>query len=287
LALSGFRVCFTAVFAPDGRAGRFLLAATFMKLFGFFDIPAPWTWANWQRVLTDPVFVTSLLNTLVVGMGAALIAVFLFSIIAYMTVKSKFAARPVLDFISWLPITLPGILVGIGLLWLFLGNPLFRPFYGTVTLLIIASVISGMPLGTQIIKTNLVQIGSDMEEASLIAGANWWATYRRIVLAPMMPILVLVGVMNFISAARDQSRGAACDAQQPNPCASATGFHGRRTVRESGCSRDFGGAVKYRRYFVNATSGIAAEKSRRVTSVLLPSCSQKSAQSAFSVIRET
>jgi iron(III) transport system permease protein len=94
------------------------------------------------------------------------------------------------------------------LLWLFLGNALFRPFYGTVTLLIIASMISGMPLGTQIIKTNLVQIGSDMEEASLIAGANWWATYRRIVLALMMPILVLVGVMNFISAARDISHVA-------------------------------------------------------------------------------
>lgn len=186
----------------------FLLAATFMKLFGFFDIPAPWTLANWQRVLTDPVFITSLLNTLVVGVGAGLIAVFLFSIIAYMTVKSKFAARPVLDFISWLPITLPGILVGIGLLWLFLGNALFRPFYGTVTLLIIASVISGMPLGTQIIKSNLVQIGPDMEEASLIAGATWWATYRRIVLALMMPILVLVGIMNFISAARDISHVA-------------------------------------------------------------------------------
>jgi len=53
-----------------------------------------------------------------------------------------------------------------------------------------------------------VQIGSDMEEASLIAGANWWATYRRITLALMMPILVLVGVMNFILAARDISHVA-------------------------------------------------------------------------------
>ena len=181
----------------------FLLTATFMKLFGFFNIAAPWTWTNWERVLTDPIFIKSLLNTVVVGAGAGLIAVFLFSLIAYMSVKSEMAFHSMLDFISWLPITLPGILVGVGLLWLFLGTPLFRPFYGTVTLLIIASVISSMPLGTQIIKSNLIQIGSDMEEASLTAGASWWTTYRRIVLPLMTPILVLVGVVSFISAARD------------------------------------------------------------------------------------
>jgi iron(III) transport system permease protein len=110
-----------------------------------------------------------------------------------------------LDLVSWLPITLPGILVGIGLMWLFLGTPIFRPFYGTIALLILATVISGMPLGTQVIKSNLLQIGADMEEASLAAGANWWMTYRRIVLPLMTPVLVTVGIVNFIAAARDIS----------------------------------------------------------------------------------
>jgi iron(III) transport system permease protein len=183
----------------------FLLIGTFMKLFGFFNITAPWTWANWHRVLVDEVFFRSLVNTLIMGTGAGLVGVFLFSLIAYMTVKTKFPSRGLLDLFSWLPITLPGILVGIGLLWLFLGSPVFRPLYGSIALLIIATVISSMPLGTQIIKSNLVQIGDDMEEASLAAGARWATTYRRIVLPLMMPVLLLVGVVNFISAARDIS----------------------------------------------------------------------------------
>jgi iron(III) transport system permease protein len=62
-----------------------------------------------------------------------------------------------------------------------------------------------MPLGTQIIKSNLVQIGSDMEEASLVSGASWSLTYRRIVLPLMTPVLVLVGVVNLVTAARDIS----------------------------------------------------------------------------------
>jgi iron(III) transport system permease protein len=183
----------------------FLLMGTLMKLFGFFHIRDPWTLANWLRVLGDQIFVRSLVNTLIMGAGAAIVAVALFSLIAYMTARSRFAGKWLLDLVSWLPITLPGILVGIGLLWVFLGTPIFRPFYGTLVLLIIATVISSMPLGTQVIKSNLVQIGSDMEEASLAAGANWWLTYRRIVLPLMTPVLVTVAIINFIAAARDIS----------------------------------------------------------------------------------
>ena len=44
-----------------------------------------------------------------------------------------------------------------------------------------------MPLGVQIIKSGLMQLGGELEEASRIAGASWWTTYRRIVLRLMAP----------------------------------------------------------------------------------------------------
>jgi iron(III) transport system permease protein len=183
----------------------FLLMGTMMKLFGFFHVNEPWTLANWLRVLDDPIFIRSLFNTLIMGTGAAIGGIVLFSLIAYLTVRSNFPGKALLDLVSWLPITLPGILVGIGLMWLFLGTPIFRPFYGSIVLLIIATMISGMPLGTQVIKSNLVQIGAELEDASLAAGASWWMTYRRIVLPLMTPVLVIVGIVNFIAAARDIS----------------------------------------------------------------------------------
>jgi iron(III) transport system permease protein len=186
----------------------FLLLGTFMKLFGFFHIKDPWTLANWERVFDDPVFLISLKNTILMGLGASLLSVFLFSLIAYIVVRSKFGARALVDFVSWLPIALPGILVGIGLLWLFLGNQVLRPLYGSVTLLVIATVISSMPLGTQIIKSTMIQIGAELEEASRVVGASWWYTYRTIVLPIMIPVLLLVGIINFISAARDISHVA-------------------------------------------------------------------------------
>ena len=45
----------------------FMLIATFMKVFGVFDLPDPWTIGNWQRVLGDRTLIRSLTNTLVIA----------------------------------------------------------------------------------------------------------------------------------------------------------------------------------------------------------------------------
>ena len=181
----------------------FALLGTFMKLFGFFHVPDPWTLANWQNVLGDDLFLRSLQNTLVLSVGTAVAAVLVHSLIAYVIVRTTYAGRRVLDFVSWLPFTVPGIILGLALLWLFLGVGFLRPLYGTTTLLVIAGVIAGMPLGVQIIRSGLLQLGAELEEASRIAGAGWWATYRRIVLRLMAPTLLAVGMITFVGAARN------------------------------------------------------------------------------------
>jgi iron(III) transport system permease protein len=183
----------------------FLLTGTFMSLFGFFHIEKAWTVENWTRVLHDPLFLSSLRNTLVMASGAAVMAVGLFSLVAYIIVKTKFTWKMVLDFICWIPSAVPGILFSMGLLSLFLSSMLFRPLYGSVWLLILATVISSTTLGTQIIKGNLLQLGSELEEASRALGASWATTYRRIVVPLIFPTLLMVGVVNFIHAARDIS----------------------------------------------------------------------------------
>ncbi len=186
----------------------FALLGTFMRLFGFFSIADPWTLDNWKTVLGDDQFLGSLRNTLVLAVGTAAVTVVVHSLIAYIAVRTRYAGRRLLDFISWLPFTVPGIILGLALLWLFLGVNFLRPLYGTTALLIIAGVISGMPLGVQVIKSGLMQLGGELEEASRIAGASWWTTYRRIVLRLMAPTLMAVAMITFVGAARNISNFA-------------------------------------------------------------------------------
>lgn len=183
----------------------FLIIGTFMKLFGFFNVSEPWTTMHWRSVIGDPVFIRSTFNTVFLAGGTALANMVIFTVIAYVVVRSRFVARMILDYVSWLPVTLPGIILGVGLLSLFLGTAVLRPLYGTIFILVTATVISTMTSGVQISKSNLVQLGNDLEEAARVSGGSWWQAFRRVILPLILPTLLLVGALGFISAARNVS----------------------------------------------------------------------------------
>ena len=183
----------------------FLAMGTFMRLFGFFELPQPWTLNQWHTILSDPLFLGALRNTLLLSFGAAFLSVVFFSIVAYITVRTHFWGRAAIDLLSWIPWALPGIILGLGYLWFFLGTPILKPLYGTMVALILVSAFGHMTLSVQVIKSNMLQLGFDLEEASWIAGGSWFYTLRHIVLPIMIPALLLVGIMNFIAAARSIS----------------------------------------------------------------------------------
>ncbi|TMC56835.1 MAG: iron ABC transporter permease [Chloroflexi bacterium] len=198
-ALSGFVLLVTVV------PVTFLLMGTFMRLFGFFSLGNPWTLKHWITVLHDPLFLSSIQNTLIIGLSTALLSVALYSAVAYVIVRVRFFAAGALDFLSWLPFTLPGVLLSLGYLWMFLGLPMFRPLYGSHLVLILALMLGGITLGVQLSKTTLLQLGSELEEASRVAGGSWLLTYRRVVLPLLGPVLLTVGILSFVQTSRNVS----------------------------------------------------------------------------------
>lgn len=182
-----------------------VLGGSFMVRFGFFNLPRTWTLEYWHMAFTDPRLLLALKNTLIIAGSAAVVGAILFSLIAYILVRTKLPGRSILDSICWIPSAIPGVLSGLGLLWMFLGTPIFRPLYGTLFLLMIASMMGGVTLSTQILKSNFIQLGKELEEASRMSGAGFWRTYFRIVLPLMAQTMVLIGVLKFLFAARSAS----------------------------------------------------------------------------------
>jgi iron(III) transport system permease protein len=185
-----------------------VLVGTFMSVFGYFDIPEPWTLAKWQTVLGNSVFRLALVNSLIISSGTALLAMAACALLAYIVVRTRYFARGLLDFLVWLPSALPGIVLGLGYLWLFLATPFLRPVYGTTFILILVAALGSITLATQTLKTNLLQLGAELEEAAATSGASWWYTLRRVVLPLIAPALAVVGVLAFSSSARATSHVA-------------------------------------------------------------------------------
>jgi iron(III) transport system permease protein len=182
-----------------------VLGGSFMTRFGFFNLPKTWTLEYWKMALSDQRILHGLQNTVITAGSAALFGMIFFSLVGYVLVRTKLPGRSILDSICWLPSAIPGVLAGLGLLWMFLGTPFFRPFYGTIVLLVIASVLGGITLSTQILKANFIQLGKELEEASRMSGAGFWRTYVRVVLPLMAQTMVLVGVIKFMFAAQQTS----------------------------------------------------------------------------------
>ena len=178
----------------------FLIIGSFMRRYGFFNISNPFTLAHWQNLLGDPLFIGSLKNSLIIASTCALLGILIYSIVGYLLASRKLVAPAALEFFCWLPWVVPGILMSLGLLWIFLATPLRGILYGTVWGIALALTINDSPVSTQAFKSGFMQLGPDLEESARVSGASWRYTYLRILLPLVAPIAVTVGMLNFGSA---------------------------------------------------------------------------------------
>lgn len=197
--------CFLIFAGSMAAPLAFLVLGSFMRRYGFFGIPNAYTATHWQEVLKDPVFLSSALNSLVIATATAFLVVLLYSGIAYFIVRGGQVTGRFVDLLVWLPWALPGILMGLGLLWLFLSTPLRAVLYGTLGGIVVALVIKDSPLSTQLFKAAYAQIAREMEESARICGASWLRTYWRVYLPLLAPTAITVWLLSFVSAFRDIS----------------------------------------------------------------------------------
>jgi iron(III) transport system permease protein len=178
-----------------------LIGGSFMTRLGFFNASPPFTLDHWAVVLGDEEFLIAVRTTFMLSITTAVLSPVLFSLVAYILVRTHWPRRTELEAILWTSSAIPGILAGLGLLWMFLGTPFLVPLFGTIYALLLVMVLQGKLLSTQMSKAAIVQIGAELEEQARVSGASWIRTFFRIWLPLIMPTLVMIGTFNFIIAA--------------------------------------------------------------------------------------
>ena len=196
-ALGGFIIWYTVMMVLPLT---FLLIGSFMRRYGFFGINTPFTLSHWQDLFADPLFLSSLRNSLTIAGITALLGVLLYSIVGYLLASRRLAVPALLEFLCWLPWVVPGILMSLGLLWVFLATPLRGVLYGTVWGIALALTIHDSPVSSQAFKSAFLQLGPSLEEAARVAGGSWWYTYWRILLPLVAPMAATIAMLNFGTA---------------------------------------------------------------------------------------
>lgn len=143
------------------------------------------TLGNYRYVFNYPLAFIALKNSLMLSFGAATLVMLLTSAIAWIVVRSKMRGRVLLDVATFIPKSMPGAVLGVSLMLVYLTLPI--PIYGTIWILLIAYLTKFMPHGMRFISASMVQIGKELEEASFASGATWGRTFRKITFPLLMP----------------------------------------------------------------------------------------------------
>ena len=182
-----------------------LLWSSFIPYYGIpsQELMSKMTLANYKYVLNYPLALTAFKNSFYLSVGSATLVMLLTSVIAWITVKSKLPGRALLDNMTFIPIAMPGIVLGVSLIWVYLTLPI--PIYGTIWVLLLAYMTKFMPYGIRAASASMVQINKELEEASLASGGTWLQTFRKVLLPLLMPGFVAGWIYISIIALRELS----------------------------------------------------------------------------------
>jgi iron(III) transport system permease protein len=132
----------------------------------------------YAQLFHDDVTLGSLHHSVVVAGVAALVATALAIVIARAALRGAGPARNVLDVLAFLPVAVPGLVLGVALLHVFLRSPV--GLYGTGAALVLGYVARYLPYATRFAGAGLARFGRELEEAANVGGAGWWPTVRRV-----------------------------------------------------------------------------------------------------------
>ncbi len=149
---------------------------------------------QWYRLLfTDSAIWDSVLNSLLVAIGAVVLSLTLGLLAALALDRATFPGKSIFRRLVLLPLILPGIITGLSLL-------MFAVFSGLQ--LSLATVFLGhgtalISVATTELFAGLQKIDRAQEEASLDLGATPWQTFWRVTLPNLKLSLIAAGLLIF------------------------------------------------------------------------------------------
>ncbi len=144
------------------------------------------SWKHWIEVIHDPISILSLKNSVFLGVVGATLGITLSVFVAYAIVKVRSHASGILESLSFLSFSFPGIVIGVGFMWFFVRTPL----YATIWALLIGYIATYLPYGVRPLTSAFIQVHSHLEESSQVCGAGAFTTMRRIVIPLLIPGIV-------------------------------------------------------------------------------------------------
>ncbi|WP_245856099.1 ABC transporter permease [Paenibacillus rigui] len=156
-------------------------------------------------VLINDGIVLALKNSLSIAFTAAIVAAVIGLVFGYIITKSrKTLSSKVVEQLSFLPYLIPGISFAAIYLSMFAQPQLLVPaLYGTLSLVILITIVKELPFATRSGLSTMFQISGELEEAAKIQGASWLRRFIKIMVPLSRKGVVSAFLLLFISAMKE------------------------------------------------------------------------------------
>lgn len=164
-----------------------------VSLYGFWNVNIDWSALTVSKIV-DSVFNTrltmrSLQNGLFVSALGATVGIAIATLVSmFVNGRGLSRLRTWVDGMVKLPSVFPNLVIAIGFILVFSREPF--NLGGTVVILLMAYITIYMPQGAVSVDSALSQVGRELAEASSIAGASDFGTFRRVHLPLIFPGIV-------------------------------------------------------------------------------------------------
>ncbi len=154
---------------------------------------------NYRHVFQSSRYLSLMGNTFIVALVTATAVMLLSAATGWLTAR-KAPGASILDKLATTPLVFPGIVLGVGVMQLFLYVPL--GVYGTVWIIVWAFVINYLPYGARYSFSGMLQIHRELEEAAAVSGAPALTAFRRVVMPLLSPSLIAGWLFIFLVSTR-------------------------------------------------------------------------------------
>jgi iron(III) transport system permease protein len=144
-------------------------------------------------------------NSLTIAIVAASAVALLSLLVAWLTARLRVPGRQVLDVLAFIPIAVPGVMIGVALVYVYITLGALLPIYGTIWIIALAYLTQYLPFGTRATTGVMLQLHPELEEAGATAGAGRWRVLRRITLPLVWPAVAAVWIWVLAHALRELS----------------------------------------------------------------------------------
>lgn len=161
-------------------------------------LPNGYTLSHYKTIFTSSL--GNIQNSIVLALGALLISVIVASAVSYFVVRQK---STTLDFMTTIPLVVPGIAIGIALIQTFNTMPL--QLTGTAFILIVAYALRRMPYMVRSTVSTMKSIKVDIEEAAVNLGASTFTSLITVVGPLMLPGIAAGSILVFVTVIKETS----------------------------------------------------------------------------------